>query len=634
MYLYRKHSGVTKYDFSWNMTRKLRKQKMIRKFEKTPGQNAGKSVRVGGNTGKENSWAVFCFCKHRKQKSPGRGAASTDSPDQFAFTNQPNHLVFFLYPFFKDNQELRQNFLDYCRVQCFLREPAISEERRRTLELFKDRAKEMYNKDIKPKFRDLLDNCPVISGNEVIPQSVLGTAKNKERYKAAMEHHLQNLYRFASLVNSAEFPKTPNELTQKILRPVDATFFETSLSIPEQKVKDYLDRAPHDVTVADVVRQFAKVPYGWADSCSIYVVNELVRRHLYAFNYNNNPNVSREEVARNIVRESNRFTIEPAKAISQDILNAFIEAWKHIFNVVTVKGSNDYTELFRSCKETNDSALNSLLKNYRELYHTINGYAFAKVIDEAISLMEQWLTIRDPKEFFQTIIAADENAAILFDKCKTVRQFVDDQYEMFKKIMAFLDAHRDNFAFLPYDQTETLNRLKAITVDEEPWDRMPAYNKMMRNLNGKLNECKDALIATIKANYDKAFDELEEYAKSVNVSRDKFAQRDATIMLKTSTSNLYALQANANVMEFYEEQTGRINAAISKPQPTKPYDKPAAGNSGNVQDPPAPRMRKVVHLDTHCNTPLRTEADIDRYLQGLKDKLMKYIGGDNDIIIS
>ena len=84
-----------------------------------------------------------------------------------------------------------------------------------------------------------------------------------------------------------------------------------------------------------------------------------MRRHLYAFNYNNNPNVSREEVARNIVRESNRFTIEPAKAISQDILNAFIEAWKHIFNVVTVKGSNDYTELFRNCKETNDSALNS-----------------------------------------------------------------------------------------------------------------------------------------------------------------------------------------------------------------------------------------------------------------------------------
>lgn len=45
---------MIKCDFSWNMTQKLRKQKTIRKFEKTPGQNAGKSVRVGG--------------KHRKRK--------------------------------------------------------------------------------------------------------------------------------------------------------------------------------------------------------------------------------------------------------------------------------------------------------------------------------------------------------------------------------------------------------------------------------------------------------------------------------------------------------------------------------------------------------------------------------------
>ena len=564
--------------------------------------------------------------------------ANTDSPDQFAFTNQANHLVFFLYPLIKDNQELRQNFLDYCRVQCFAQEPAISEERQRTKRLFQDRAKEMYQKEIRPKFHYILDNCPIISGLEILPQSLLGTAKSKERYKIAMNRHLQNLYSFAALVNGPEFPKTTSELSQKILRPIESTLIETPLSTPEKKVKDYLDRSPHDVTVADVVRQFAKVPYGWADSCSIYVVNELVRRHLYAFNYNNNPNVSREDVARNIVREANRFTIEPAKAISQDVLNSFIEAWKHIFNVVSVKGSNDFTELFRNCKETPDSALNTLLKNYRELYHKINKYLFAEVIEDAISLMERWITIRDPKEFFQTITDARERAASLFDQCKNVRSFVDDQYPMFQKIMEFLEENRDNFAFLPEDQSDVLDRLKAIFDDKEPWDRMPSYNKIMRNLNGKLGECREALIATIKANYNKAFDELEEYANSVKVSRDKFAQRDATIMLKTSTKNLYALQANANIADFYEEQTARINAAIpkSKQNSTKPYDTTSESGSGNsVHEPEStPRIRKVVHLDTHYNIPIRTEADIDIYLQKLKDKLMSYIGGDNDIIIS
>lgn len=76
--------------------------------------------------------------------------ANTDSPDQFAFTlnntPQSTHLVYFLYPQLKDNQELRANFLYYCRVQRFAQEPAISEERQRTKQIFSQRADELYKR--------------------------------------------------------------------------------------------------------------------------------------------------------------------------------------------------------------------------------------------------------------------------------------------------------------------------------------------------------------------------------------------------------------------------------------------------------------------------------------------------------
>ena len=38
-------------------------------------------------------------------------------------------------------------------------------------------------------------------------------------------------------------------------------------------------------------------------------------------------------------------------------------------------------------------------------------------------------------------------------------------------------------------------------------------------------------------------------------------------------------------------------------------------------------------LTDETRTPIRTEADIDLYLQSLKAELMQYIGGDSDIII-
>lgn len=587
---------------------------------------ATRSFSIGGNVDGRS-----CLANNADVVVDFLTTVGTDSPEQYAFNNMPNHLVFFLSPQFKDNQELQQSFLDYCRVQRFAQEPAISEERQRTKRLFQERAKDMYEKDIKPKFQQILDTCPVISGQNVFSASELGTAKKQDRYKTALSRHLGNLYEFAQVVNRPEFPKTQSDLSTKILRPIEETLISVPLSTAEKKVKDYLDRSLHDVTVADVIRQFAKVPYGWSDICSIYVVNELVRRHLYAFNYNNNPNVSREDTARNIVRDASRFTIEKAKAISQDILNQFIESWKHIFNVMTVTGSNDSTELYRNCKEMDGSALNKLLKNYRELSRKVNGCPFAAVIDKAIALMEHWLTIRDHKEFFMAIIDARESAGQLFDRCKNINTFAGDQFDNYERIKKFVDENRDNFAFLPDEQKGAVESLHMISSDQEPWNNMPAYMKMMRNLNGQLEESKARLVAQIKDNYNEVFDELEEYAQSLKVNREKFAKRDITISLKTSTGNFYALQANATTAAFYEEQMKKINESVSKL--SKPHENSEGGGKTDAIEP-TPRTRKVVHLNTRTTQPMRTEADVDFYLQGLKAELMQYIGGDNDIIIS
>lgn len=581
-----------------------------------------RSFNVGGNVD-----GRACLSNNADVYVDFLTTATTELPDQFAFTNLPNHLVFFLYPQYQENEELRCNFLNYCRVQKFAQEPAISEERQRVKRIFQERAKDMYDKEILPKFRQILDTCPVISGTNVLSPSELGTAKRQERYKAALNRHMGNLYHAALMVATPEFPKTQSELTAKIMRPVNPDF--TELSTPEKKIKDYLDRSPHDVTVADIVRQFAKVPYGWSDFACIYVVNELVRRHLYAFNYNNNPNVTREETARYIVKEASKFTVEPAKAIPQETLNRFIEAWKHIFNVMNVKGSNDETELYRQCKETEESALNKLLKNYRALARKITGCPFADTIDKAIDMMEQWLAIRDHKTFFETIINAREEAAALFDRCKSINQFANEQFGNYTRIKQFLTDNSDNFTFLDDGLKPMVESLKDILTDKEPWNSLPSYLKMMRTLGGKLKECKSKLIATIQENYNKVFDELDDYARSVKVAPDKYSNKEQVITRLTTSNNFYALRANADTTTFYAEEMEKIDHAI----PATP--KPTPGGNDPVPTPkPTPRKRKVVSLNTHTSSPLRTEADVDLYLKSLKAELMQYIGGDSDIIVS
>ena len=177
---------------------------------------------------------------------------------------------------------------------------------------------------------------------------------------------------------------------------------------------------------------------------------------------------------------------------------------------------------------------------------------------------------------------------------------------------------------------------------------MQYYNKMMKNLYGQLQECKAKLIAEIKEKYSKVFDELDKYADEVGVSHDKYAKRDITISLKTNTGNFYALQANANTTSFFEDEMKKINAAI-------PVTGGGTGSGGGTGDggndgstgdgkrtgtgtgggtTPPKRLRKVVHLNTHTTQPMRSEADVDLYLAGLKAELMQYINNNNDIIVS
>ena len=178
--------------------------------------------------------------------------ASTDNPDQYAFSlnNSPQgtHLVFFLYPLFKENQELRANFLYYCRVQRFAQEPAISEERQRTKEIFKQRAKELYEKEIKPQFQQMLDTCPVISCANALSPSETGTARKAERYKVLLARHMEMLYPFAKLADNREVPHTHSELSDRILRPIDPSLIVTPTAA-EEKVKNcllYTSPSPRD----------------------------------------------------------------------------------------------------------------------------------------------------------------------------------------------------------------------------------------------------------------------------------------------------------------------------------------------------------------------------------------------------
>src|SRR3712207_7710237 len=54
-----------------------------------------------------------------------------------------------------------------------------------------------------------------------------------------------------------------------------------------------------------------------------------------------------------------------------------------------------------------------------------------------------WLAIRDHKTFFVTITDARDEAAAMFDQCKNINQFVNEQFDNYQGIKQFLAANQD-----------------------------------------------------------------------------------------------------------------------------------------------------------------------------------------------
>lgn len=553
-----------------------------------------------------------------------------DTPEQLALQNQVNKLVYYVGPQFRANTRLRNNFYWYCKVQNFMiTNQATSDENAAVREEFKKRALEVKNGIIEREFQKILDTCPLISGLSVIDDAELGMKKGNERYLAAIEKHLSGIYSKAGLVDSPNIPRNSEGLRKSILRPVNTGDYQDAnalLTEPEHEVEIYLNKQYEEVNVSDVVAKFAKAPYGWDSICTLYVVNELVRRHKRDYSYSNNPNVEVGIVANRLLNETNKFTLRPAVAVSPELINGFMAAWKHIFGLSENFSTSDSTQLFRISREKEYvRGIENIIGRYRELYRKLAAYPFSAPLDDMVTLLEGWLSERDPLKYFRKVIDQQEEAHTLFDTCKEIIQFEQDQMANYKDLRRFVHDNQDNFSFMADELQEAVAQIQGI--EQATWPvSIRTYMKLRNVLAAAIDAKRAELRKQIAEEYAKTYAQLEQACKDNGVSVSVLTPQDVTVKLRTQSNSIAVLQTYLDTSSFYGEQSARILAAIPKPQPVQPNHPGEDGLTPSV--PP-----KQVTLSTRTTSPICTEAEVDDYLATLKKQLMSHIEKGETIMI-
>lgn len=562
--------------------------------------------------------------------------ADYDNAETLALHNQPNRMVYYVGPKFRENRRLFNSFYWYCQVNGYMATPAPNEDNANTRKEFEKRAGEVLNTLIIPEFQKIIDSCPIVSGLSVMDEVELGIKKGNDRYNLAIQKHLSNIYTKAKLVGCG-MPTTTDQLKRAVLRnvqPGEYEGFNAELTPAEKEVEIYLNKQFNEVNVADVLAKFAKAPYGWDSICTLYVINELVRRHNRDYSYANNPNVETNIVASRIVTETNKFTLREAKAINPQVIQQFTNAWKDIFGTTNTFGTTDSTQIFRICREPeNERSLVKCRDGYRKIEAQINRYAFAAPISEAIDLFESWLNERDQLKFFQTVISKQQEAHELIDKCKEIVQFTHDQLETYKQILNFVKENVYNFSFVPAEQQDKVAAILKIETDTWPISSLRSYIRLQKELSYVLDGVRETFRQQIRTAYNEIFAYLENVAKEQNVPVSVLSNKDNTILSKTTPTNILVLQGNISTDTFYQAEIEKILDYTNRHQSVS--QTPENKEKGDDAPPATPKRTRVrqAALQTKTKLPISTEEDIDRYLAGLRNQLLKLLVDHDSVMI-
>lgn len=527
----------------------------------------------------------------------------------FKFNNDKKSLVFFMADIYNTSKNLRNDFYWYCQVSKYLSENIPnSPERESTNNLFRNKSNSVYQSSILPSFYKMFDECPVISGNHEVQMNGDKAAK---RYKFAIQKHLGNIYTYASLVDSPSIPRDSSTLRAIIQKPKAPGEYDLNpLSDAENQVNDYLTRqGPNPVSVKDVVEKFASIPYGWNEICTIYIMNELVRRNIRSFSYKNTPNADRNLVADKIANNKVDFTICPAQAIPTELINNFTQAWNDAFNDMDILGISDPEEL----KSYAQNRIKGILDVISDLFaNNIGTYPFGVHFETTRQLLQPWAQERDAATLFKIVVDNKQKAKEILDKYKTLFDFVNRRLPVYKTFIQFYNENSDNWDYIPQEK-QTVENLKGILTDDWPIQNLTTYKNLKERLEIALDEVKNDLRVKIKKAYEKEVENLMQLAEQCGV--DYQVDITMTVKVKTQPDSIAALRNNLDTSEFFQKESAKIL-------------KQQKGKEGKVVKEPV-----FVNIDVRSNSTISNASDVDRYLDKIRKQLMSHIDNGEEIII-
>lgn len=412
-----------------------------------------------------------------------------------------------------------------------------------------------------------------------------------------------------------------------------------------QKIEEYLEMQDmkHITTkMSDIQARYQGIPSGWREIDIAAVVALLIYEQKVTIKYSG-------------------MTIQPTDSRLPDMLRKKSEVGKteitkrHVVSPMKVKETRDFLRDFLDVMDVpadEDGLIafiiaefEKLEAHYNDLSSKYEGHKYPDypAVRDAVRVIRDVLSQKsDNIALIDKVVASEDILYDMQDHLKNVESFFKTQVSVFDNAANFVESLKNDLDYISHDQEaeHALNQMRLIThvIDGKAYDykRIPELNELQNivekshdaMLEKKRAELLEIVRSCLEAVHENAM--ANEETKIISERADKFFdQKKQQIAAEKSLALLDGM--SVPMWSEKDRATMAIEAAM-KPKVETPV-KPVGPDE---EKPPVKKeiIKKIARQQMFPARVLKSEDDIDTYIENVRKQMKQYLQGSDGIQIN
>lgn len=412
-----------------------------------------------------------------------------------------------------------------------------------------------------------------------------------------------------------------------------------------QKIEEYLEMQDmkHITTkMSDIQTRYQGIPSGWREIDIAAVVALLIYEQKVTIKYSG-------------------MTIQPSDSRLPDMLRKKSEVGKteitkrHVVSPFKVKEAREFLRDFLDVMDVpadEDGLIAFIIEEFEKLEEHYNKlsekyndhkYPDYPTVRNAIRVASDVLSQKsDNIALIDKIVSSENMLYDMQDHLKDVESFFKTQVSIFDNAASFVDGLKNDLDYISHDPEaeHALNQMRLIThiIEGKEYDykRIPELNELKiiveKSHNAMLEEKREDLYEVVRSCLEAIHEnaKVNEETKIISERADKFfSQKKEQIAAEKSLALLDGL--SVPMWNYKDQATMAIESAMKS---NVTLTVKSTEIDGEKQPAKKEFIRKIARQQMFPAKVLRSEDDIDDYVENIRKQMKHYLKGNDGIQIN